>query len=340
MKPTNLEIFIIFTFFFILTPIISQAITETYIGSNIISEINPKDPAPGSMVTITLNGFGFDTDQAIYEWSQDNFIKKSGVGEKKFTFQIGRLGKTTRIDVSVYRSGRRLFYKSFYFDPSDINILWEADSLVPLFYQGKARATAGSTLKLSAIPYITNQSGKIEPDDKLYYDWYINGVFAKEFSGKGKKTIPIPTKQDENQVKISLKVLNGTKDRGAKKELSIYLNKPEIIFYEQKPLEGVNYGRQITTNYDLYEEEMSFIAIPFFWPKIYVDNLSYLWKINGLTIDNKENKNTLTVRKPSGGLGINEINLQVNKMINDKYSINKSFNVKFGNNLLKSYNVE
>lgn len=331
---------LLFLFLTILSlPLLAWAVTETGTGSNIIAEVSPRDPTPGSMVLISLSGYGFNSEETVYTWSKDGKIKASGRGEKKFSFQLGQLGNPTRIKVSADYGGRRLAEKSFYFEPSDIGFVWEAETMVPPFYQGRARMTAGANLKVASTPYLASQSGQIFKPGDLIYNWYINGVLNKEISGKGKNVISIPTTEKDNQLKISLKVSSIDNKSSANKTLIVYLEKPSIAFYEKLPLEGVNYKKQIIDSYELYSEETSFLAVPFFWPTKLLNDINYSWRVNGVSSPNTDNPNVLTVRQPSGGAGINEINLQVNNGVSTNNSVTGRFNIKFGNNLLKTYNA-
>jgi hypothetical protein len=320
-------------------PLLAWAVTETGTGSNIVAEVIPQEPAPGSMVSISLTGFGFDNEKARYDWYQDGVLKSSSIGNKKYSFQLGQLGKPTRIKVSVFYGQRHLADKSFYFEPAEIGFSWQADTLTPPFYQGKARASGGATLKVVATPFLTNQAGQTLKTSDLIYSWYINEAINKEISGKGKNVASIPTSLKDSQTKINLKVSSADGKSSTSKGLVIYLSKPEITFYEQVPLEGANYKKQVIGTYELYGEEASFIAFPLFWPRDSLDNLNYAWKVNSLNSPKTETPNILTVRQPSGGTGINEINLRVSSGVSTENYIDNRFNIKFGNNLLKSYNA-
>ncbi|MFA6476342.1 MAG: hypothetical protein WCV68_02890 [Candidatus Paceibacterota bacterium] len=320
-------------------PLLAWAVTETGTGTNIVAEVIPQEPAPGGMVSISLTGFGFDNENARYDWYQDGILKISSIGNKKYSFQLGQLGKPTRIKVSVFYNQRHLADKSFYFEPSDISFSWQANTLTPPFYQGKARASAGASLKVLATPFLTNQLGQVLKTNDLIYSWYIDETLNKEISGKGKNIVSISTGPKDSQIKISLKISSADGKSRASKSLVIYLSKPEIAFYEQVPLEGTNYKKEIVDTYELYGEEARFIAIPFFWPLDSLDNANYAWRVNSLSSPKTETPNILTVRQPSGGTGINEINLQISSGVSTNNSINNRFNIKFGNNLLKTYNA-
>lgn len=324
-------------FLVVFCPFVTSAVVETGVGNNVIAKIEPASPKPGDDITISLSSYGFDINRSRIIWYKDGKETSTGADHNHFSFRLGQVGSPTKIAVSVYYGNRHVADKSFYFDPADINILWQADTLVPPLYKGKARATAGSKIKIVAYPSITNQTGQLEKTDQLIYTWYQNGLIMNNSSGVGKNVINISTKPTDSQVKINLNVSNKKSDNSVDREFIIYLSQPEIAFYELTPLKGVNYQKQILTSFDLYEEEVSFQAFPFFWPTNLLSNLDYFWTINSLSAKNQGDPNSLTVRQPENGAGVNDIRLRL-EGLGSKQEISSRFNIKFGNNLLKSGN--
>jgi len=335
MKSKDLFIFVVLL---LLTPILARAVTQTGVGSNLLASWEPLDPKPGETVSISLRGFGFDLDKSYIEWLKNGQKIASGLGKKTLTFQLGNLGQATKIDVAVYYGKRHIADKSFYFEPTELTLNWQADTLVPPFYPGKARATSGARIKIMATPYLVNQSKQLEKKQNLNYHWQQNGKLLESASGLGRDTLLIDTKPTDRQLKVSLEV--STKDglNRASQELLLYLSRPEIAFFEQKPLEGINYRQQIIGTYDLMGTEASFKVIPIFWPLAYLKGSSYNWRVNNFATDNQSSPDTLTVRQPNSGAGLNQVSLAIKNNLAEELSGNGQFNIKFGNNLLKFNN--
>ncbi len=333
----NFFLTLILALLFIPTTIL--AVTETGVGSNVLATITPTNPRPGDIVNISLSGYGFDTNQSYFKWMRDGKDVLSGNGQSQYSFQLGRLGVATKIDVTIFSDTRALATKSFYFEPADIDFVWQADTFVPPFYKGKERASAGANIKILATPYLINNLGQAENKSNLNYSWSQDGKPLNDRSGLGKSNITIATGPDKNQIKIDLAVSTIDKSRSTNKSLIINLDKPELAFYEIKPLAGTNFLKQVIGSYDLYDDEASFLAIPYFWPRNQINNINYLWAINGLQASPQKDPWSLTVREPSGGAGQNEINLQVSDAQNSLGPVSNHFNIKFGNNLLKFNNA-
>lgn len=333
----NKKIFLLLLFLSASALLVEGAVIQGGTGSNVTVGIKPNDPKPGEFVEITISGYGFDVTKTYFEWLKNGAKSKSGVGDNIYSFQLGQVGEATRINVIVISNKRKLAEKSFYFEPSEIEFSWEADSFVPPTYQGRSRASSGSTIKVVATPRIANQSGKLEKTSDLNYRWYKNDTLISSSSGLGKNILKLDTDPKDSQLKIRLIASNRSGANSASGDLIINLGQPEIAFYENRPLSGPNFQKQILASYDLYGPEASFLAVPFFWPQADYKDLDYLWRVNNTVADSGEVEEILTVRQPDGATGQNQVTLQAKT---EKRSAQGRFNIKFGNNLLKFNNVE
>lgn len=313
------------------------AVTQSGSGSNVTATIKPNDPKPGEFVEITIGGYGFDTNNTYFEWTKNGKQSKTGVGDNVYSFQLGQVGEATRVGVVVIANRRKLAEKSFYFEPSEIQFSWEASSFVPSTYLGRPRASAGSEIKIVATPRIADQSGKIEKVNELNYLWYKNDTQSSELSGKGKNIVKIKTDTEDSQLKITLVASNQSGKNSAKETLIINLGQPEIGFYEDRPLSGPNFQKQISTTYDLYEPETSFLVVPFFWPIPDNRDIKFTWRVNNSLAESGDKSEILTVRQPESGSGQNQISAQLET---GERKVQGRFNIKFGNNLLRFNNAD
>lgn len=328
MKKISLIILFLFSFF----PLLSLAFTETGVGSNLIAQVSPPSPKPGETVKISLTSYGFSIDTSVVSWYVNNVIKSRAVGKKEFVFNLGRVGEKTIIKVYVESAGGQKALKTFTFDPAEIELLWEAESAKPAFYQGKALPSAGSEVKVVALPYLVNRDGQKISSENLVFNWEKNGTPQVNLSGKGKNTAIFKTALSDTQLKIMVKALSQEDGLSISRGLIFNLIKPEILFYEKKPLEGINYGQVLPSEYSLFEDEVTVQAEPYFLPLSQSFFRSF-WAIDQTeAVSRPEDPFAITLRQKRGNSGSNRLKFSI--QIKD-LEFSNLFTVKYGTSILK-----
>lgn len=326
--------FLLFTILLLLAlPLGSRAFQETSVGNNLLAEVKPNSPAPGELTTISLSGYGFDLDSSTISWSVNGQLKLQDLGRKTFSFNLGPVGERTKVEVLVKTFSGRQFSKTFIFDPAEIEVFWETQTSKPLFYQGKAQPSAGAKLHLVAFPYLVNRAGqKIDPA-KLNYHWKKDGALIEDLSGLGKNSAIINTTAKDSSAKIEVEVISLADKISASKSLVINLIKPEIVFYEKKPLEGTNYGQVLPAEYSLFENEVAVRAEPYWLPLESNLIFKYLWTIDRSSAEGRpEDPLTINLRRNEGISGSNRISFSAQ---GPDSTISNSFTIKYGNGLLR-----
>lgn len=310
-----------------------KAFQETSLNNNLIAEVKPTSPGAGESVTISLSGYGFDINTSIISWYIDDKLKNRGVGIKKLSFNLGPVGVKTKISVYVEARNGQKASKKFVFDPTELDLFWETKTSQPGPYKGKALASAGSNIKVVALPYIINRDGqKIDPA-KLSYTWKKDGSLVPSLSGIGKSSASFVAGKSSSQIKIEVEAKSPTDNITAYQFLVINLVSPEILFYEKKPLEGVNYGKVLPKEYPLFEEEVTVRAEPYFLPLEGGNDYKYAWQIDRASAQGKsDDPRAITLRRSQEVSGSNLINFSVSSI---GPLINNSFIIKYGNGLLK-----
>jgi len=323
---------ILISILILVSPIAAWAVVETGTGSNLSATVTPTDPRAGEMVTIVLTGYGFDLNQSYIRWFKDGKEVRSGFSQKSYSFRLGQLGQQTQINVFVSQNSRLLAEKSFLFEPADLVLDWQAESFVPPLYQGKARASAGAKIKLAAEAHLVNDAGNSIEAARLIYRWTRDGATLESASGVGKNTLTIETEATDTQTKIGLEVSSVDNRKHVSGNLILNLEKPRLVFYEQKPLSGVNYRHQISDPYELYATEAVFQSFPLFWPLKTWSRLNYSWQVNRTAVsDRTGDPSSLVVRPSTGATGQSEISLRVAGPSATEVTTGR-FKVNFGGN--------
>jgi len=287
---------------FILVSATNQTMAE---GRDFTLKIIPGNYTPNSSISAKLNSFQFDANRASITWVIDGETILTGVGERTVKLRSPEFGENKKITVSIVTSDGKKTTKSLLLTGNNIDFLWEAETSTPAGYKGKALATIGSRIKITAVPYLF-KNGRALASEDLIYDWWLN--FDKEISASGanKQSFSFELK-NTREYNLLLKVSDRASSVSFEKNFIISANQaqPEVVFYEDHPLEGPRYEKALTgtTEIDSDSGEILVRAEPFYFSKDNLGGISYKWEMNGNALTTDEKPNVLRLRTPENGSG-------------------------------------
>jgi hypothetical protein len=276
-------------------------------------EISPEIPKPNEEVEIYLGSSFFDADLAQYTWTVDGQVAKRGVGQNILVFTMKEAGKTTNISVSIIPPNNGApFSHNFSFVSSEVDLLWQARTYTPPFYEGKSMLVSDADYIAVAIPQIPDGRGGIIPKESLFYTWKRNGVAYGRESGFGKYSFEVKGKDVRFNETLSVEVRNQNKTVAAKGELSIAALEPILNIFELHPLYGIEKQQELSSKseFSLVNRELALVAEPFFFSLkkgMILPNIEYNWKLNGNTIAVPRLDNSITFRNESENKGTSVI---------------------------------
>ncbi len=282
---------------------------DNYLPQNeaFIVEFNPENPGPNVSVTSQAISYTFDINRADIAWFLNG--KKSGSG-KMFSFRTAAIGSKTTVEVvAITYEGQRLS-KSFSFQSAEVDLLWEAATYVPYFYRGKALASNRSAIKVTAFPF-----GLKSADSKLIYEWTLNDAKQMDQSGPGKKSFNfIASRSGDDIVEINV----STPDAGitGTNKLEIITGQPKISFYEEHPLEGPLYQKELGDALNINKPDFIIRAEPYFFSLKNMLAASYEWTINDKTIPTPQKPNLIRLTIPEKIKGYSTIKLSIQNQKN------------------------
>ena len=267
----------------------SEAVAEKTLGGSLVANINPKSPGPNEQVNINLLGYGYDINQSNIVWILNGKQIKQGLGNKSFTFTTGTLGNLSVVGVLLTTKEGRKIVKQLTITPGLVNLVWEADTNTPDFYQGASLPTSGSQIKVLAIPQIT-YNGEIIPTQNLVFNWKKDYKNLVQESGLGKNFIEFTANNYPNEHTIEVSVEYPKLADVFYKKITIPLTTPKIIVYPYEPLFGIIESNPIKSTYIVSKGEESFKAEKYFFANG-EKNIDLSWFINDkpITIGNKSN---------------------------------------------------
>lgn len=299
-KFTKNLLFIIFIVFIFVSTTKVFALDAT--ENDILISIDPENPRPFSQVTINITSYAVDLNKANISWKNEGKTVLSGTGKTKYSFTTGGPNTSISFALSIIPEGDiQPLIKYFAISPSDLDILWEAmDSYTPPFYKGKALPSKEGKIKVVAYP---NTSGLSQTNQKnITYTWKNNFDTVKSASGNGKSKYIFTNSELKSTEKIGVVASGPGNNFNSEGSVNINMVNPQVIFYKQSPTKGTQYQKAITNGDYLSEDEITFVAEPYYLSfKDSTSGFKYTWKINNTEIDTPKNPRELTVRPSSRG---------------------------------------
>ncbi len=243
-------------------------------------QVSPRYPEPDARVTLTLSSTYFDLSASAITWYVDG-DKQPTEGDRSLTIDTGPSGRVIAVSVVVENSEGTAEANARII-PAEVDLLAEANTFTPPFYSGRARASAGSTVTLQALPRLVPPGAGAIPAEQLNFTWRRNGDVLGSLSGRGRQTLTIPAPLLFGADTISVEVVSTDKTIGAETSISINTQDPELVLYFEDPRYGVLYGRALGSLSVVNEREAVFVAVPYFAPvRSSADaSLRYAWRVN------------------------------------------------------------
>ena len=295
--------------------------------------VSPEAPNAGETVYIQVNGVGNFLGESPITWTQNGKVVSQGIGKRDFSFTVGGFGSQTVIGVTINSAHNGIIRNQWTFNPSLVNLVWEAHTTVPPFYDGKALASPGSSVTVTAFPVVVAGGVRQSPAN-LVYQWKLNGDPQPSRSGIGFRSFTFTTSQIHSQEEVSVDVLlSDANTKVAYSDISVPLVEPELVLYEHDPLRGVLYDRALggSGSFTMSGTEMTVRAEPYFFSAESVMGraLKYAWQING---NDTTGPNTaageLTLRQTGTGPGTADLSVSLQNQDTSKILQGAQYNAQ------------
>lgn len=181
----------------------------------------------------------------------------------------------------------------------DVITTWNAESLYPSNYEGKALPSNGSKFNVSAE--VTN-NGKLINSSDIEFKWYFDKKLYE--SGMGLKNVSFYAKNRKNS-SHSVKLIININGQYITKFIEIPVVPREVVIESPFP------GNVISPN-----TSVTFRATPYFFDVSSLSDLDITWKIQNREIKNEKN-NTLFVQFGEPKTNSQE-NLKISSLVKQK----------------------
>jgi hypothetical protein len=300
------------------------------IQNNIQAAVTPQYPKAGDSVSIHLQSYSTPLDQATISWIVGGKVVRSGFGLADFLVTAGRVGSKTTVTAKIVTTNGSVVNKEIVIQPIDIDLLWQATSYVPPFYQGKALYPHQGLITFTAVPNVSSDRSITKSIGSYIYTWKKDGDVLGDFSGYGKNTFTLRGTIISRPLLMEVDVSSTDGVSLGSASVTVSPRSPEVTFYENNPLLGVLYNKSLS-NYVMQEKELSITAVPFFFNTATEPaSLQYKWTMNGNIVPTQSDPATLTVRNNSGVSGSSSVGLQISNVLKTLQFASNSMFVSFG----------
>jgi hypothetical protein len=303
--------FLLTTCSLLLFPIFTFAQGLPGISNPITIDVSPTNPGPGDTVTLTANSSSFDVNSALLTWTENGKVVSQGVGDKSLTLSAGTIGKTTSVTLSAQAPGLGTFTASQTINPTLVNLIWEADSSVPPFYEGKSLLSWGGTYKIVALPQIYENGAAVSPS-RLVYTWSKNYSVDPDQSGYGKNVY-----KDDGSINytrggdtISLTVATADGKISAADSIAVSPITSSFLIYLESPIYGVMYNRSLSQT-ELSGDSITLHAEPYFFSDISSAIGALAWNMNGSPVASFAGNPSLTLVRQDKTAGTSVVDASI-----------------------------
>ncbi|OHB18831.1 MAG: hypothetical protein A2854_03150 [Parcubacteria group bacterium RIFCSPHIGHO2_01_FULL_56_18] len=269
----------------LLVPFLSYAqVSLTGLERPLDLAMTPEYPAGGDTVTFTVSSYGVDLDRSAIVWYANGKEIARGNGLTTTTVAAGKLGTATEITVIAEEQDGLIGSTQATIRPTEVDLLWEADSYSPPYFRGRTLAGTNATIRAQAIVRFVRPDGNAIPEGDIIYSWYKGTKRIASGRGKSSITAPGPTLFGTDTFSVTAESVDGLYHGRASARIDNVDSTIEL--YENHPLFGVLYHRALIGSATTLETELKVTAVPYFAHIIapHETSLAYEWALDSTAL--------------------------------------------------------
>lgn len=302
----------------------SAQFSPDVMGDAVSIMLNPQFPSPEESVTATLDDYAIDSTGATIAWFQDGTEITQARNMRAITLIAPEAGQATRLNARLLFTSKPSIEASVVITPVYVDVIVEALTYTPVFYQGRALPVHGGLVNLTAL--IHNKTGLINPAGYTY-NWQLNSnsVYGGPRTGNNRAQITVP--YGRNSV-VTLSVTDSAGKLIVRRTISVPSIEVDLEFYEVSTLYGLS-QRALTAGIALIGNSTTIRAVPYNLDNRAVSgNLFTEWKINGVRT-NPGDTDPFEISLKRQGMGSAAVSFKVRNLTELLQGDEQSFQVQF-----------
>lgn len=285
-------------------------------------ELSPQLPNANSSFSVKITG---NNDNRIStQWFINGVENTAYKNQNTISLRAGTVGTVINITARITLFDGSIVETRHTVIPNRVDLIIEADTTVPAFYNGRRLPSTGSAVTATAFVFTKE---KLSPDEYVYA-WKLNNKTQNGGGSKGENSFSfIP--EFEREVLLSVDVFDRSGKLIASKSQIIPIVKPELYFYEKNPLRGLSLV-VLTDPYIFIGEETTIKAEEYFMSReIPNENLLTEWKIDNRTQNNNEENPREIILNKKGRGGSIELSFHIRNIKQLLQGVKKSLEIQF-----------
>lgn len=292
---TGLFLVSLLAFFLIPTTFLHAQISISAMETTASLVVEPKFPAPHSVVTVSLDAYAVDTLGASTRWYVDGKELIEQKNQQSIKFIAGAIGTKHTVRAIISFTNRPALETTLTVPVNQVDLIIESQTYTPSFYKGRALPGENAVIRAIAITH-TKPLG----NPALYtYEWKLDGdmLFGGPILGKQVMYFNMPEFIDHS-LSVTVYGTDGTTlGRGY---VSLNPVEPEVYFYEENPLRGLS-RKAVTPEFTLIGDETTIYAEPYFMNTDLINTKGvFEWRLDGVEVNSSNAKNAITLRHTEG----------------------------------------
>ncbi len=271
-------------------------------------ELTPKYPRPGEQVAIRFADYGYSSGGTL-SWYLDGARLGDGDSQTTISLTAPALGTPRRVEARLQTaSGVRTARTTIV--PMEVDIIVEAPTTAPYFYEGRRVPTVGTQARVVAIPHIYDERGVRIPASQLSYSWTLNNRLTKAAQGDTVLETQLSPIGD-SLVTLSIDAVGSTAH--FETHFAIPLAAPSLSFHHIDPKRGMERSA-VRDHYLRTQGEVTVRAEPYFVARDIYRNAQHGWTVNQqVTGNGNSDPQLITLRAGEGG-GMSEVGFSVRNL--------------------------
>lgn len=313
------------------SPVMAQGLPGGVGGIELVPSIIY--PAPGQTVTIALRSYSIDVNAANITWSVRGRVVEKGIGLTKIEVKAPDAGKSLTVSASAVSSDGTVYSSDLAISSGSIDIIIEPQGYAPPMFPGKAPVSYQNSVKIIAVPHLSNSAGTEYDPKTLVYKWEQGVNVLQEQSGYGKQSVILTGGLIPRPYQVTVTASTRDGSRQSMSTISIAPEIPQLFFYRNDPLYGPLYNHALgDTVYIGSQRETNVLAAPFGFnmPASGLGDLSLRWFVNGRERVELATNQSIILRAPAdGSSGSSDIQLDIANSKDILQSASGAFKVVF-----------